>query len=130
MHVSRDIDVGKFRNGLHAALMCGSLVGSALLSGCPQPAPVEPSQPEAVVEEPQPEEAAAEEMGVPDCDAYLDLYRRCEARLRPAIAAGEMRSYEAEAGWLRYMATTSERPAMPAACRSMLGDLRTRCGPP
>jgi hypothetical protein len=65
--------------------------------------------------------------GISECDAYLDLYRRCEPRLAPAIAAGDLRSYEAEAASLRYFATTAERAGMPEACRGMRRDLMERC---
>jgi hypothetical protein len=67
--------------------------------------------------------------GIPTCDAYLALYRECEDRLRPAIADGELRTYEAEAGWLAYTATTPERDGMAQACTGLLQSLRERCSP-
>jgi hypothetical protein len=65
--------------------------------------------------------------GIPDCDTYLFLYRQCEETLAQPIAAGEMRTYEAEAASLRYRIETTEQAAVPAACREMERQLVERC---
>lgn len=66
-------------------------------------------------------------IGVPQCDAYLELYRQCEPELAAEIAAGERRSAKAEAGRLEYFHKVEKDPELPAACESMLAELRTRC---
>ncbi|MCX4240749.1 hypothetical protein [Paraliomyxa miuraensis] len=65
--------------------------------------------------------------GVPDCDAYLELYARCEGFLRPQIMAGDRRFYPAEKGWLLHLAQSPEAPTLPEACAEMLDGLRTDC---
>jgi hypothetical protein len=64
---------------------------------------------------------------VPECDAYLRLYQRCEATLAPSIAAGDRRDFVHERGWLEYMSTTPEVAAMPDACRDMTRELQAAC---
>lgn len=64
---------------------------------------------------------------LPECDAYLRLYRRCEPALRASIAAGDRRDFEHERGWLAYLATTPEIEGMPAACRDETRGLQALC---
>jgi hypothetical protein len=94
-------------------------------------APVEPvtrAQPTATtageVEEYRPDGAW---IGVAPCDAYLELYRKCEPELAAEIAAGDRRSAKAEAGRLKYSHEHEKDPDLPAACESMLAELRRRC---
>jgi hypothetical protein len=82
----------------------------------PAPEPVATSEP-----------AAAVTTGIAACDEYLALHRRCEEHLRPQIMAGERRSHRAEAASLQHLASTPEAASMPAACRSMLDQLRVDC---
>jgi hypothetical protein len=63
-------------------------------------------------------------IGIPICDAYLDLYARCEQHLMPEIMAGDRRLHAAEAASLRYLAGTPEAAGLPSACQSMLDALR------
>lgn len=64
---------------------------------------------------------------VPECDAYLRLYRRCEPSLAPSIAAGDRRDFVHERGWLEYLAGTPEVAGMPTACRDMTRELQAIC---
>jgi hypothetical protein len=64
---------------------------------------------------------------VPQCDAYLELYRKCEPELAAEIAAGERRSARAEAARLEYFHKVEQDPDLPAACAAMLAELRRRC---
>ncbi len=123
---------------------CVALV-VALSVACHGPAPTEPSGPAAMPDaSPTPDQppAAPERgqfepdggrdqppavTGIPACDSYLFLYRQCEETLAPRIAAGELRTYEAEAASLRYFVRTMERAALPAACREMERQLVERC---
>ena len=63
----------------------------------------------------------------PECAAYLAHYRRCEGALSGEIAAGDRRSYEAEAASVRFSESSAEGPGMPAACASMDRELATSC---
>jgi hypothetical protein len=65
--------------------------------------------------------------GTPICDEYLELYRRCEQHLMPAIMAGNRRSHHSEAASLRYFASTPEAAGLPSACQSMLDQLGVDC---
>lgn len=86
----------------------------------PQPAAA-PSEP---AEEHEPEGAS---IGVPQCDAYLELYRKCEPELAPEIAAGNRRTARAEAAWLEHFSKAEKDPGLPASCEAMLSELRKRC---
>lgn len=66
--------------------------------------------------------------GIPECDAYLDLYQRCETRLEPEIMAGDRRFYKAERAQLEVLAQSPEAPSLPAACTQMLAELTPICG--
>jgi hypothetical protein len=112
------------RSSLRGRQGCIGFVLAVSAAACGGPAAAGPETP-AVGEDER--EASPAVTGIAECDAYLALYRRCESRLAPAIAAGDLRSYEAEAASLRYFATTAERAGMPAACRAMQRDLRERC---
>lgn len=63
----------------------------------------------------------------PECASYLAHYRRCEGVLSGEIAAGDRRSYEAEAASVRFSESSAEGPGMPAACASMDRELATSC---
>lgn len=65
--------------------------------------------------------------GIPDCDAYLDLYARCVDFLRPQIMAGDRRFYATEKASLLYFAESPEAPALPGSCAGMLDELRKDC---
>jgi hypothetical protein len=65
--------------------------------------------------------------GIPICDEYLDLYARCEQHLMPEIMAGNRRFHHAEAGSLRYQASTPEAAGLPSACETMLEALKLDC---
>jgi hypothetical protein len=67
--------------------------------------------------------------GIPECDDYLALYRRCEGHLRPQITAGERRFYAAEEASLVHQAGGPETAALPDACQGMLDQLRKDCPP-
>lgn len=95
----------------------------------PPPAPSRPSppvEPPGQVEEYRPEPGG---IGVPQCDAYLALYRACEPELKPEIMAGNRRPADAEAGWLRYLHEHEKDPGLASACETMLVELRRRCTP-
>ncbi len=64
---------------------------------------------------------------VPECDAYLRLYQRCEPALAAEIASGDRRDFEHEAAWLEYLAGTPEVAGMPVACRDLMRELGSRC---
>jgi hypothetical protein len=74
-----------------------------------------------------PEPTAAALTGIAICDEYLSLYQRCEEHLRPEIMAGDRRFYRSEAASLQHLASTPEAAGLPAACRSMLDQLRIDC---
>jgi len=103
---------------------CVGLVLALSAAACGGPAAAGPETPAAPDDASQVPPAVT---GISECDAYLDLYRRCEPRLAQAIAAGDLRTYEAEAASLRYFATTAERAGMPVSCRDMRRDLMERC---
>lgn len=63
----------------------------------------------------------------PACAGYLAHYRRCEGALAGEIAAGDRRSYDAEASWVHFMESSAEGPGMPASCASMDHDLAASC---
>jgi hypothetical protein len=65
--------------------------------------------------------------GIPTCDAYLELYARCEAYLRPEIMAGNRRFHRSEKASLLHLAGTPEAAALPEACASMLDALDRDC---
>lgn len=112
----------------------------------PDPVPPEPE----IIEQPEPELApvlaedphaapppsaatlpatppAGSLTGIPSCDEYLALYRRCETHLKPRIMAGDRRSHDAEAARLQYFLGTPEAAALPQSCGSMLDALRVDC---
>jgi len=67
--------------------------------------------------------------GIRQCDEYLDLYKRCEKRMEPEIAAGNAIRHQNEAARLKYLQGTPEAPGLPQACASMLAGLHNKCGP-
>ena len=67
--------------------------------------------------------------GIKECDEYLDLYKRCEKRMEPEIAAGNAIRYQNEAARLKYLQSTPEAPGLPQACVGMLKALHGKCGP-
>lgn len=115
----------------------------ALVLACaPAAAPVESPRPTVSGSQPEAREQVAAQpgaveeyrpdgggIGVPQCDAYLELYRRCEPELAAEIAAGNRRSARAEAGWLEYVHEHERDAGLPQACEAMLTALRGRCGP-
>jgi hypothetical protein len=68
--------------------------------------------------------------GIPTCDAYLDLYARCENHLRPEIMAGDRRFYAAEKASLQRFADSPEAATLPASCTAMLDALESDCPAP
>jgi hypothetical protein len=68
--------------------------------------------------------------GIPTCDAYLDLYARCESYLRPQIMAGDRRFYAAEKASLQRFADSPEAASLPASCTAMLDALEIDCPEP
>lgn len=68
--------------------------------------------------------------GIPTCDAYLDLYARCEDHLRPEIMAGDRRFYAAEKASLLFLVDSPEGPGLPKACTAMLDALVIDCPVP
>lgn len=95
----------------------------------------EPSPSERVAEDPEPSAAAPASTdatapastGIPECDAYLALYKRCEKYLEPEIMAGNRRFHHAEAASLEYIAGTPEAAGLPSSCKSKLDQLRVDC---
>ena len=79
----------------------------------------------------QPEESAEEAVevviGIPECDQYLALYKRCEPELKEEIMAGDRRFYKSERGSLEYFAKQEGREQLPAQCADMLEQLRKDC---
>jgi hypothetical protein len=65
--------------------------------------------------------------GIPSCDAYLELYARCEDHLRPEIMAGDRRFYAAEKASLLFLVDSPEGPGLPKACTAMLDALVVDC---
>lgn len=74
-----------------------------------------------------PDQPPATSTGIPECDSYLALYRRCEEYLMPAIAAGNRRFYHAEEASLVHYAGTPEAASMAGSCVSMHEQLQKDC---
>jgi hypothetical protein len=68
--------------------------------------------------------------GIPTCDAYLDLYARCESYLRPQIMAGDRRFYAAEKASLLFFADSPDAAKLPQSCTAMLHALLRDCPEP
>lgn len=100
---------------------------SAERQGEPAPAQAPAASPVEDAAEVAPPGVVEAITGIPDCDAYLELYARCEARLRPEIMAGDRRFYAAEKASLVHLSESAEAPALPDACAGMLAELRDDC---
>lgn len=95
----------------------------------------EPSPSERVIEEAEPivaapastDATALAHTGIPECDAYLGLYKRCEKYLEPEIMTGSRRFHHAEAASLVYHAGTSAAASLPSSCKLMLDELQVDC---
>jgi len=98
-------------------------------------AQVEPSsvvQPHVIAEPaiaPMPEPAPESVTGIAACDAYLAAYQRCEKMLEPSIAAGDARTFRAEAARLVYLKGTPEAAGLAQSCDAMLRGLHAKCAP-
>ena len=72
-------------------------------------------------------DAAVPRSVVPECDAYLRHYQRCERTLAPSIAAGDRRSYDHERAWLDHAASSPGVADLRSLCVQMTQELQAIC---
>jgi hypothetical protein len=92
-----------------------------------EPSPSLPSEAEVTPPGPSTDEPAPAVTGIPECDSYLALYKRCEEHLKPEIMAGNRRFHHSEEASLVHYAGTPEAASMPATCKGMLDQLQQDC---
>lgn len=112
-------------------LLVSCLVISLLILACSGPTnkngtPTNSSSGESVAATPAATVAAADQIGVPECDNFLTAYETCittkvPAAVRPGFQA-TMTTWRSE--WKRMASDPQTRPALAAACQTHLENAR------